>query len=99
MPTPRATRSASVGESVTHLGDEERRRRIAVRHGLHPQHRYADAPACARGIAALHATDASTVDLALAARVEGFSSADLDHALYADRSLVRQLAMRRTLWV
>ncbi|OLT15612.1 hypothetical protein BJF80_09465 [Serinicoccus sp. CUA-874] len=56
---------------MTHLGDEERRRRIAVRHGLHPQHRYADALACARGIAALHATDASTVDLALAARVEG----------------------------
>ncbi|WP_151526476.1 winged helix DNA-binding domain-containing protein [Serinicoccus kebangsaanensis] len=84
---------------MTHLGGEERRRRLAVRHGLHPRHRHADPLASARTLAALHATDASTVYLTLAARVDGLSLDDVDEALYADRSLVRQLAMRRTLWV
>lgn len=36
--------------------------------------------------------------LAVAARVDGVSVADVDRALYEERSLVKQLAMRRTLF-
>ncbi len=47
----------------------------------------------------LHATDPATVYLSAWARVEGMSVADLDRTLYADRCLVKHLAMRRTLFV
>ena len=47
----------------------------------------------------LHATDPATPYLSLWARLPGFSVADLDTALYRRRSLVKHLAMRRTLWV
>jgi len=47
---------------------------------------------------ALHATEAATVHLALWARVGTVSVADVDRALYDDRALVKQLAMRRTLF-
>jgi hypothetical protein len=46
----------------------------------------------------LHATDAVTVFLSIRARSEGVAPADVEHALYVERSLVRMLAMRRTLW-
>jgi hypothetical protein len=47
----------------------------------------------------LHATEASTVHLGLWARVPELTVADVDRALYDDRTLVKQLAMRRTLFV
>jgi hypothetical protein len=47
----------------------------------------------------LHATDPATVYLSAWARVADMGVADLDRALYVDRSLVKQLAMRRTLFV
>lgn len=47
----------------------------------------------------LHATEAPSVYLSLAARTEGVTVTDVDRALYDDRSLVKQLAMRRTLFV
>lgn len=47
----------------------------------------------------LHATEAATVHLALWARVADVAVADVDRALYDDRTLVKQLAMRRTLFV
>lgn len=47
---------------------------------------------------ALHATEAATVHLALWARVTDVTIDDVERALYDDRSLVKQLAMRRTLW-
>ena len=47
----------------------------------------------------LHATDPATVYLSAWARVEGMSVADMDRALYVDRSVVKHLAMRRTLFV
>ncbi len=48
---------------------------------------------------ALHSTEPATVYLSLWARVPGLTVADVDQALYDDRSLVKQLAMRRTLFV
>jgi Winged helix DNA-binding domain len=47
----------------------------------------------------LHATDPATVYLSAWARVEGMHVSDLERALYVERSLVKQLAMRRTLFV
>lgn len=47
----------------------------------------------------LHATTASTVHLSAAARNSDLRPVDVDRAVYADRSLVKQLAMRRTLFV
>ena len=84
---------------MRHIDDAERRARLAVRHGLHPAHRLADAVAATRAMTVLHATEAATVHLAVRARTEGVSPADVDTALYRDRSLVKQLAMRRTLFV
>ena len=47
----------------------------------------------------LHATDPATPYLSLWARLPGFTVADLDAELYKRRSLVKHLAMRRTLWM
>ena len=47
----------------------------------------------------LHGTDPATVYLSAWARVDGMTVADLERALYVDRSLVKHLAMRRTLFV
>ena len=47
----------------------------------------------------LHASDPATPFLSLWARCPGFVTADLENELYQSRSLVRHLAMRRTLWV
>ena len=47
----------------------------------------------------LHGTDSATVYLSAWARVDGMTVPDLEQALYVDRSLVKHLAMRRTLFV
>jgi DNA glycosylase AlkZ-like len=47
----------------------------------------------------LHATDAATVYISAWARVERIQVSDVERALYVERSLVKQLAMRRTLFV
>ena len=77
----------------------ERRARLARRHRLSPESRAADPVAVTRGLVALHSTDAATVFLSTWARTDHFAVADLEQALYDDRSLVRMLGMRRTLWV
>src|SRR6478752_2877157 len=81
------------------VGDDERRHRLARRHALAPAHR-ADGPeAATRALTVLHATEAPSVYLSLRARVDEVTVADVDRALYDDRTLVKQLAMRRTLFV
>lgn len=78
------------------FSDAERRRRLAHRHGLLRPH--GSVPAATAAMTALHATEAATVHLALWARVEGVTVADVDRSLYDERSVVKQLAMRRTLF-
>ena len=80
------------------ITDAQRRTRLGRRHAIAPQHRVADPVAAARAVVALHATEARSVHLAVAARVDGATVADVDRALYEERSLVKQLAMRRTLF-
>jgi hypothetical protein len=80
------------------ISDEQRRRRLARRHAVAPQHRVGDPVAAARAVVALHATEAASVHLAVAARCDGATVSDIDSALYGERSLVKQVAMRRTLF-
>ena len=71
---------------------------MARRHRLAPNHRARDVAEAARSIVCLHATDPATVYLSARARVDRMAVADMERALYADRSLVKHLAMRRTLF-
>ncbi len=77
---------------------DERRARLARRHFLTepPGLSVADATTALVG---LHATDPATPYLSLWARIPGFQVGDLDSALYQRRSVLKHLAMRRTLWV
>jgi Winged helix DNA-binding domain len=77
----------------------ERRARLARRHRVSPAHRAGDVVEAARSLVCYHATDPATVFLSAWARVDGMSRSDLEKALYDDRSLVKHLAMRRTLFV
>jgi Winged helix DNA-binding domain len=81
------------------IDPNERRARLARRHRLAPGQRAWDVVEAARSMVCLHGTNSSTVFLSTWARVEGMTVPDLDRALYADRSLVKHLAMRRTLFV
>lgn len=80
------------------VGDAERRARLATRQALHPDHHAPDVVGAARSVVCLHATEAATVHLAVGARTTGVTPFDVDSALYDDRSIVKQLAMRRTLF-
>ena len=77
----------------------ERRARLARRHRLVPGHRARDVVEATRSVVCLHATDPATVYLSAWARVDGMAVGDLERALYVERSLVKHLAMRRTLFV
>jgi hypothetical protein len=77
----------------------ERRARLARRHRLAPGQRADDVVDAARSMVCLHGTDPATVYLSARARVHAMTVADLERALYVDRSLVKHLAMRRTLFV
>ncbi|BBX16619.1 hypothetical protein CRI77_24130 [Mycolicibacterium duvalii] len=76
---------------------EQRRARLARRHHLLAP---ADSVEAVTGaLVGLHATDPATPHLSLWARRSGYTVDDLNGALYERRSLVKHLAMRRTLWV
>jgi len=77
----------------------ERRARLARRHRLAPGHRAKNVLDAARSMVCLHGTDPATVYLSAWARVDGMRVSDLERALYVDRSLIKHLAMRRTLFV
>ena len=78
----------------------ERRRRLAVRHGLRDGQRPEDPVTVARQLVALHSTDPASVYLAVRARTAAsVSPAVIGEELYESRRLVRMLAMRRTVFV
>jgi hypothetical protein len=74
----------------------ERRARLARRHFL--AGRAGSIDGVVADLVGLHATDPATPYLSLWARLPGFAVADLDADLYERRTLVKHLAMRRTLW-
>jgi hypothetical protein len=84
---------------VRRIGDDERRARLARRHHLAPASRSDDPVEIAGDLVGLHATDPASVYLAAAARMREPRLEALQHALYDDRTLVRMLGMRRTMFV
>jgi len=79
------------------IGVGERRARLGVRHHLAVP--ADDVVTVAGDLAGLHATDPATVMLSGAARLRSRRVADVERALYDDRTLVRLLGMRRTVFV
>ena len=78
----------------------ERRRRLAVRHGLSNGGPSDDPAHVTRRLVALHGTDPATVFLSLRARSsQHITPATIEDSLYERRDLVRMLAMRRTVFV
>ena len=62
-------------------------------------HRAATVEDAARDQVGLHATDPTSVYLSAWARVDGLDRATMERALYDDRTLVRMIGMRRTLFL
>jgi len=88
-----------VSQKITRPGisTEQRRARLAVRHHLAaPAATVAEAVA---GVVALHATDPATVHLSASARLAAAAVPLVEQALYEERTLLRLLGMRRTVFV
>jgi hypothetical protein len=77
----------------------ERRARLAVRHRLASGQQTDDVVEAVESVVALHASDPATVYLSVWARMRGMTVAHLEEALFIRRSLVKHMAMRRTLFV
>ncbi|WP_232676458.1 winged helix DNA-binding domain-containing protein [Nocardioides sp. R-C-SC26] len=84
---------------MRHVTDDERRRRLARRHALTPGARLAAPEQITEALVVLHATEPATVYLSCWSRSDAVTIVDVDRALYRDRTLVKQLSMRRTLFV
>src|SRR2546421_12406292 len=83
---------------MKHISDAERRARLVTRHHLAPSAKATDVVALAERLVGMHATDPGTVFLAAAARLKKPTVEAVERALYEDRTLVRTLCMRRTLF-
>jgi hypothetical protein len=75
----------------------QRRRAMVDRHHLAGD--AAGPEAVTQAVIALHASDPASVYLSVLARSAGSTLADVADAMYERRSLVRWMAMRRTLFV
>lgn len=83
---------------MKHVDDAQRRIRIARRHAIAPAHRTTSVEDAVARMVCLHATESPSAHLAVAVRTDLPRTA-VEQALYVDRSVVKQLAMRRTLFV
>jgi hypothetical protein len=83
------------------VDDGQRRARLGRRHHLARSDRADDPVAVAAGLVGIHATDPATVFLSTRARLRRRAETVrlLEDALYVDRTLVRTLCMRRTMFV
>ena len=88
-----------MGGGIRAVSAAERRARLAVRHHLAPGERAGAVTAAVADIIGLHGTDPASVYLAAWARTREVDQAAIEHALYEERSLVRMLGMRRTVFV
>ncbi|MVU83287.1 winged helix DNA-binding domain-containing protein [Nocardia sp. ET3-3] len=77
----------------------ERRARLGVRHRLAAATRSDAVEDVVRSMVVLHATDPATVFLSVGARGLENEPGHVEKALYDDRTLLRMLAMRRTMFV
>ncbi len=81
------------------IGVAQRRARLATRHHLTPASAAATPVIAAAEMVGLHGTDPASVYLAALARTDGLTVADLEAAVYEERTLLRLLGMRRTMFV
>jgi Winged helix DNA-binding domain len=88
-----------MGGGIRPVNAAERRRRLAVRHHLAPGARAETVAVAAADIIGLHGTDPASVYLGAWARTRQVDKAAIERALYVERSLVRMLGMRRTVFV
>lgn len=79
------------------IDNAERRRRMAIRHGLAQP--TTSPEAVADQLVVLHATDPATIYLSVQARTSGVEVDDIDRAMFTERTMMRTLAMRQTLFV
>lgn len=85
-------------DPVRHVPDDERRARLGVRHRLAPSAHATTPEEAAAGVVALHATEPASVHLSVWARMPEIDVAAIDGAFFADRTLVKQMCMRQTLF-
>ncbi|MGA7280213.1 MAG: winged helix DNA-binding domain-containing protein [Acidimicrobiia bacterium] len=76
---------------------EERRARLAMRHGL--SRPLGSVTEAAKAMVGLHSSDPVTVYLSARARIPGLNAVDVQEALYDQKTVVRMIGMRRTLFV
>jgi hypothetical protein len=86
-------------KAVKRIGVEERRARLARRHHLAGPARSAGVEEVSGDLVGLHSTGAAAVYLSARARMRSMSIPDVERALYDDRTVVRMLGMRRTVFV
>jgi hypothetical protein len=79
--------------------DDERRARLGVRHLLADATQVSSLAEAASALVVLHATDPATVFLEGWARMLDASPAAIERELYEEPSVLRMIAMRRTLFV
>jgi hypothetical protein len=84
--------------ALRRISVEERRARLGRRHFLGGS-AADDLAELAGGLVGLHATDPATVFLAARVRLRNGAHAEVERALYEDRSVVRMIGMRRTMFV
>src|SRR5580765_524419 len=84
---------------VHRISVEERRARLGRRHFLAAGSAASDLAELAGGLVGLHATDPVTVFVAARARLRDGSRAEVERALYEERSVLRMIGMRRTMFV
>jgi hypothetical protein len=83
--------------AVIVIEDTQRRARLVTRHLLAEGNDARDAIGVTQALVALHSTDPASVYLSAIGR--GAAQGGLENALYADKTLVRMLGMRRTVFV
>jgi hypothetical protein len=80
------------------IDDEERRARLGRKHLLSYVDQARSPQEVAQALTAIHGTDPASTVLGILARTTGSSIEDVEEALYTERSIVRVLGMRRTLF-
>src|SRR5262245_41582139 len=85
--------------TTLHIGDDERRARVGVRHLLADVPKATSLAGAASAMVVLHATDPASVHLEARARMSESSPESHERELYDAPTVLRMIAMRRTLFI
>jgi hypothetical protein len=84
---------------IPRISDDERRARVGVRHLLANVPKATSLADAAAAMVVLHATDPASVHLEARARMAESSPEALERELYEETTVLRMIAMRRTLFI